>query len=740
MSGKAKRVSFSSLFGMRGVGLLLAAVIAACTAGMAAGATAQTAKKAPGDSVPINSDVSILVGSEEPGPVEEAAEDLQSDFEKVFGSKPRIVHRMADAGGTAILIGEKAKLPEALRPVGLTERESFSISVASGGKSEPPKIVLLAGADMRGTIYAIYEFSQKYLGVDPLYYWTDHQPPRRTRIELPVGLDKAFPSPVFKYRGFFINDEDLLTGWAPGEIKDHAGISLAVWNKIFETILRLKGNMVAPGTWIFPDDPQVKLAGERGLIITQHHAIPLGVNVARWPKDVPYSYTEHPEILERAWKHAAAAYAPGQEVLWTVGLRGLSDASYGAFDPNVRGNDKALGEVISKAMAKQMEIVRSLRPNAQFITNLWQEGARLVHEGYLKIPPEVGTVWADTGYGFLQDKGEVTKGQGAYYHVAMYNGRANQLTEMVPVDRIDSELGRYIKAGATNYFLVNTSDVRPVSMTTEAVMNIAWKGLPSNAPDEDMRFYRQWSSEEFGPKAAGKVADIYKEYFAAPAQVPNHEPAIPYGDNYYHTMARIFLLRYMVGFPLYFLPGQSPKWELPRVFSGSFGNYKMPSLSEAARGEIERCGEAQPRWDALWQKALAAEQLVPSDRRPFYGAHVLAMIAIDRESNRVLRLVAQAVEDAQNGQTAQAHQAAEQSLAAFDEISKAESNAEYGKWKNWYRGDWLTGIYRTHELVETFLKQLDDPLGHMPPPILWDNWEGYYHIMHYEGSRTADVN
>ena len=74
----------------------------------------------------------------------------------------------------------------------------------------------------------------------------------------------------------FINDEDLLTGWAPGEKKDHTGISLEVWNKIYETILRLKGNMVVPGTWIFPGDPQVKLAGERGLIINQHHAIPAG--------------------------------------------------------------------------------------------------------------------------------------------------------------------------------------------------------------------------------------------------------------------------------------------------------------------------------------------------------------------------------------------------------------------------------------------------------------------------------
>ena len=89
---------------------------------------------------------------------------------------------------------------------------------------------------------------------------------------------------------------------------------------MYETILRLKGNMVVPGTWTSPYDPQMRLAGERGLILTQHHAIPLGLNVARWPKDVPYSYSAHPEILERAWKDAVAAYSPHSGNLWTLGL------------------------------------------------------------------------------------------------------------------------------------------------------------------------------------------------------------------------------------------------------------------------------------------------------------------------------------------------------------------------------------------------------------------------------------
>ena len=739
MIGKMKLNSL--LFGTRALALLVGiGVVTSCPAAATPNNAPQTqnSNARPDSSVTLDSASTILVSPDEPGPIQQAAKDLQSDFGKVFGKTPRIVTRPQDAAATTILVGEYSKLSESVRPAPLTAPESFSISVAHPSGPRAATIVL-AGADMRGTIYAIYQFSEQHLGIDPLYYWTDHEPEHRAEIQLAANLSEQFPAPVFKYRGFFINDEDLLTGWAPGEKKDHTGISLDVWNKVFETILRLKGNMVAPGTWIFPDDPQVKLAGERGLILTQHHAIPLGLNVARWPKDVPYSYTEHPEILERAWKDAVAAYPHDQEVLWTVGLRGLSDASYAAFDPSVRGNDKALGELITKAIADQMQIVRAQYPDAKFITSLWQEGARLVQEGYLKIPPEVGTVWADTGYGYLQDKGLVTAGQGAYYHDAMMNGMANQLTEMVPVERIDSELGRYIKAGATNYLLLNTSDIRPVSMTAKAIMDIAWKGMSSDAGQSDS-YYRRWSSDEFGSKAASQVAEIYKEYFDAPAHRPGGEPALEYGDNYYQTEARRFLLDYMVQFPLYSLPGQAPTWQTPRVVADGSQTPGMPNLADSLKAEIQRCDAVQPKWDALWEKAVAAEPLVSADRRDFYQADVLTMIAIGRESNRMLSLVAQAVQDAEAGKTEDSLARADQALAAFDEIFKNEKASEYGKWKNWYRGDWLTGIPRTRELLENFKAYLADPLSPMPPPINWANWEAYYHIMHYEGARSADVN
>ncbi len=191
---------------------LLSALVAAFLTSAGA-STTQATKKDPQESIIIDSTVTLLLAPDEPQPLEAAAEDLQSDFAKVLGNKPQIVHSADAAGPVTVWIGEISKLPESLRPVGLSKPESFSISAAQGQlKSHAGRIVILAGADLRGTIYAIYQFSEEYLGVDPLYYWTDHEPPRRARIELLASLNRQFPAPVFKYRGFFINDEDLKTG------------------------------------------------------------------------------------------------------------------------------------------------------------------------------------------------------------------------------------------------------------------------------------------------------------------------------------------------------------------------------------------------------------------------------------------------------------------------------------------------------------------------------------------------
>jgi hypothetical protein len=249
------------------------------------------------------------------------------------------------------------------------------------------------------------------------------------------------------------------------------------------------------------------------------------------------------------------------------------------------------------------------------------------------------------------------------------------------------------------------------------------------------RFYHDWAAAEFGERAADKIAAIYKDYFATPAR-GSMGPEREFGDQYYHTEARMLLLAQMVGSPTYSLPGQSPTWTVPRVFDFPGGRNR---IAEMAGEDTHRCRDVQARWDALWNRAVEAEPLVSPERQPFYRFHVLAMIAIGKESNRMLALTGEAIQQAGAGNRAAARAAAQRALVAIGEIRKAETGAEYGKWKNWYRGDWLTNIGRTGELLGIFLKQIDDPLSPMPPPIRWDGWEAYHHIMNYEGDRSADV-
>src|SRR5690348_10870110 len=143
----------------------------------------------------LRAPITLVLAPGEPQPVREAANDLASDMQKVLGTKPTIADQ-APTGSMAIEIGSTEHLPEGMRPADVSASESFSIAVKQ-------HTVVLAGAERCCTIYAIYQFSQNYHGVDPLYYWTDHEPARRSSITRREDLAKVFPLPFFRFRGFF---------------------------------------------------------------------------------------------------------------------------------------------------------------------------------------------------------------------------------------------------------------------------------------------------------------------------------------------------------------------------------------------------------------------------------------------------------------------------------------------------------------------------------------------------------
>src|SRR3569833_1137365 len=108
-------------------------------------------------SLSIDSSVTIVEGLDEPAAVRRATEDLLSDFGKVFGQAPRMTDRLEDSGQVAILISGP-KTPEYGRRCAVpTGTESFAFSVVHLGGHQVRDLICLTGADMRGTIYAIYQ-------------------------------------------------------------------------------------------------------------------------------------------------------------------------------------------------------------------------------------------------------------------------------------------------------------------------------------------------------------------------------------------------------------------------------------------------------------------------------------------------------------------------------------------------------------------------------------------------------
>jgi len=161
--------------------------------------------------------------------------------------------------------------------------------------------------------------------------------------------------------------------------------------------------------------------------------------------------------------------------------------------------------------------------------------------------------------------------------------------------------------------------------------------------------------------------------------------------------------------------------------------------SDTTTRERKVTGDAQGKWDAVWKQALAAEPLVSPERRDYFTYAIKTNIAMNRNASHMLFLLSRSVLALKAGRQAAAKKDATAALADIAQIKALEKQSEYGKWKNWYRGDWLVGVDETRAMIQSFIAWLDDPLK-TPYPINGSGWLGYYHIMHYEGMKQSDVN
>ena len=160
------------------------------------------------------------------------------------------------------------------------EAESYTVRVEKGG-------VFIDGADELGCIYGLYAFS-RMLGVSPAYRLTDRFPDPKESLDLAEGVSVS-PTRRVRFRGWFLNDEDLLSDFKGGGGKrtidypyyGHV-IRPEVLDLVLETALRLEMNLIIPSSFVDVFNPAEEALIEgsvrRGLYVSQHHVEPMGVS------------------------------------------------------------------------------------------------------------------------------------------------------------------------------------------------------------------------------------------------------------------------------------------------------------------------------------------------------------------------------------------------------------------------------------------------------------------------------
>ena len=425
--------------------------------------------------------------------VKRAIGDLQADAERVTGCRPTLSTK--NVRGPQIIVGTYGKSPliQKLIKQGVIKEtdlkgkwESYVLTVTN---EKEPRLVI-AGSDTRGTIYGIYDISER-MGVSPWYWWADVPVCKNPDVAIQISGDYfASGEPAVKYRGIFINDEDWgLKPWASNHFEKELGdIGPRTYAKVCELLLRLRANMLAPAmhscTGAFYSHPESKVVCDSfGIIITTSHCEPLLLNNAaksEWDsnRDGEWNYKTNRETIYKKWDDRldeAAKY----ENIYTVAMRGV-------HDEGIRGNLPMSERVplIEQVIRDQRELLEkhSVSRFARDIPQIFvpYKETMDIYENGLKVPDDITLVWVDDNYGYMKrvanpEEQKRSGRSGVYYHLSYLGAPHDYLwLNTTPPVLMYEELRKAYDNGADRYWLLNVGDIKPMELGMQTFFDMAW--------------------------------------------------------------------------------------------------------------------------------------------------------------------------------------------------------------------------------------------------------------------------
>ncbi len=441
-----------------------------------------------------------------------AAESLREDFARVCGTKaPRQASR-------TIYVGTKdSPLIRRLAAEGRIDVRSLEGQVETYIlKTVDENNLIVAGSDMRGAIYGIYEISEQ-IGVSPWYDWADVPIPRRADLSMAPGT-YTVPEPGVRYRGIFLNDEaPCLTSWVKNTYGTDYG-DHRFYARVFELLLRLRANFMWPAMWnwsFYADDPEnSRTAAEMGIVMGTSHHEPMARNHQEWVRkngsEGAWDYQTNRKVLDRFFSEGIRR-AAGTEDLVTIGMRGDGDEALGK-----EGHEAEYIRLMETIIENQRKIIRretgrpaAVRPQ---VWALYKEVQQYYDLG-LRVPDDVTILLSDDNWGDVRKLPTAAErnrkgGWGLYYHVDYVGApRNSKWLNVTPIQNMWEQLQLAWDYGVNRIWVLNVGDLKPMEYPISLFLDMA-RNPGSLTVETLLSHTRSFCGMAFGEDQADEAARI----------------------------------------------------------------------------------------------------------------------------------------------------------------------------------------------------------------------------------------
>ena len=453
----------------------------------------------------------IGYSDQEPKAVQIAATNLQQDFARVMGFTPVKSDAPTILIGT---VGHNSRIDQLVKQKVLKDlkgkREKYIITTIDGQ-------LVIAGSDRRGTVYGIYELSQQ-MGVSPWYWWMDVPVLKRNYVGVLPG-SYTDGEPAVEFRGLFLNDEaPCLTSWVKNTFGTDYG-DHRFYAKVFELILRLKGNMMWPAMWgwaFYADDPEnLKTADEMGIIMGTSHHEPMARNhqeYARHRKEWgAWNYQTNQAKLDQFFREGIERMK-GTEDMVTIGMRGDGDEAM---------SDKADTQLMERIINNQRKIIKEVTGKpANKTTQVWAlyKEVQDYYDAGLRVPDDVMILISDDNWGDIRRVPTAAErarkgGWGIYYHVDYVGAPRNtKWLNVTQTQQMFEQLSLAYDHGIQRMWILNVGDLKPMEYPIQLFMDMAWNPkeyTQQNVTEHTKRFFGSVLGRETAERVVNEVAAVY---------------------------------------------------------------------------------------------------------------------------------------------------------------------------------------------------------------------------------------